>query len=237
ACVVFACFVACEGTDQRKLFTPLSSSKTGIAFKNMVRESEEFNVLTYGPFYHGGGVAVGDINNDGLPDIYFTGNMMASKLYLNKGNLKFEDITDKAGVAAAGLWNTGTSMADVNGDGLLDIYVCRSAAHDPNNRRNLLFINNGDLTFKESAREYGLDDPGYSTQATFFDFDRDGDLDMFLVNHSIQEYAGFSRINGSFKNRRDSYIGNKLYLNQGSSGFVDITDAAGLVHNVLSFGL
>lgn len=193
--------------------------------------------MTYGPFYQGGGVAVGDVNNDGLPDIYFTGNMMASKLYLNKGGLTFEDITEQAGVAAAGLWNTGTSMVDINGDGLLDIYVCRSAANDPDNRRNLLFINNGNLTFTESAQAYGLDDPGYSIQASFFDFDRDGDLDMFLVNHSVQAYAGFSRINGSFKNRKDQYIGNKLFLNNGDEGFVDVTDDAGLVTNVLGFGL
>jgi hypothetical protein len=236
----FVCLVllfSCSEHAEDALFTPLSSSKTGIRFKNLVKESEEFNVLTYGPFYHGGGVAVGDINDDGLPDIYFTGNMMASKLYLNKGNFKFEDITDKAGVGAAGLWNTGTSMVDVNGDGLLDIYVCRSAANDPDNRRNLLFINNGNLTFREAAKPYGLDDPGYSIQATFFDFDRDGDLDMFLVNHSTQEYAGFSRIDGSFKNRKDRYIGNKLFLNTGNEGFVDITDKAGMISNVLGFGL
>lgn len=124
-------------------------------------------MLTYGYFYQGGGVAVGDINNDGLPDIYFTGNMMASKLYLNKGNFEFEDITAQAGVEASGLWNTGTTMADVNGDGLIDIYVCRSAANNPTNRKNQLYINQGDLTFKEDASTYGLDDPGYSTQASF----------------------------------------------------------------------
>ena len=230
-------FFACSQPEEDALFTAMPASKTGVRFNNLVRESEEFNVLTYGPFYQGGGVAVGDINNDGLPDIYFTGNMMASKLYLNKGNLKFEDITDQGGVAAAGLWNTGTSMVDVNGDGLLDIYVCRSAAKDPDNRRNLLFINQGDLTFIESAERYGLDDPGYSIQATFFDFDRDGDLDMFLLNHSVQEYAGFSRINRSFKNRKDKYIGNKLFLNNGDGGFIDVTDETGLITNVLGFGL
>lgn len=237
---LFYCSVlifACDSDDSKKLFTELSPRATGIHFKNLVRESEEFNVLTYGQFYNGGGVAVGDINNDGLPDLYFTGNMMASKLYLNKGNFEFEDVTESAGVGAAGLWNTGTSMADVNGDGLLDIYVCRSAANDPESRRNLLFINNGDLTFTESAAEYGLDDPGYSTQATFFDFDRDGDLDMFLVNHSTQEYAGFSRISGNFKNRKDKHIGNRLFINNGDGSFSDVTEASGIVNNVLSFGL
>src|SRR5687768_11355036 len=133
-------FLSCQKEDANKLFTELSSDDTGIAFKNLVRETEEFNVLVYGYFHQGGGVAIGDVNNDDLADIYFTGNMMASKLYLNKGNWEFEDISKSAGVEAAGLWNTGTTMADVNADGYLDIYVCRSAANDPDRRRNLLFI-------------------------------------------------------------------------------------------------
>ncbi|MCC5937868.1 MAG: VCBS repeat-containing protein [Lunatimonas sp.] len=228
--------VACKQEDPNALFTEMSSKQTGISFRNLVRESEEFNVLTYGYFYQGGGVAIGDINNDGLPDIYFSGNMMASKLYLNKGNLEFEDITESAGVAAAGLWNTGVTMADVNGDGLLDIYICRSAANDPNRRRNVLLINNGDLTFTDRANEFGLDDPGYSTQATFFDYDRDGDLDMFLLNHSTQEYAGFSRIDGSFKNRKGEFLGDKLFRNEGGK-FVDVTQESGIINNVLGFGL
>lgn len=228
--------LSCHQEDNSKLFTQLSSRSTGIKFKNLVKESEEFNVLTYGYFYQGGGVAVGDINNDGLPDIYFTGNMMASKLFLNKGNWEFEDITEKAGVAAAGLWNTGVTLADVNGDGLLDIYVCRSAAADPNNRKNLLFINNGDLTFTEQAQKLGLADPGYSTQASFFDYDQDGDLDMFLLNHSSQEYAGFSRVQGSFKNRKDKGSGDKLYRND-DGVFTDVTESAGIINNVLGFGL
>ncbi|WP_232834813.1 VCBS repeat-containing protein [Pleomorphovibrio marinus] len=207
-----------------------------MSFKNIVKESEDFNVLTYSYFYQGGGVAVGDINNDGLPDLYFTGNMVASKLFLNKGNFEFEDITKQAGVAAEGLWNTGVTMVDVDGDGWLDIYICRSAANDPNNRRNLLFINNGNNTFTESAKEYGLDDPGYSTQASFFDYDGDGDLDMFLLNHSTQEFAGFSRIDGSFKKRKGQYLGDKLYRNDGGK-FVDVTEDSGIISNVLGFGL
>ncbi|MEX0883420.1 MAG: VCBS repeat-containing protein, partial [Cyclobacteriaceae bacterium] len=194
------------------------------------------NVMTYGYFYQGGGVAVGDINNDGLPDLYFTGNMMASKLYMNKGGFEFEDITESAGVAAAGLWNTGVTMADINGDGNLDIYICRSAANDPNNRRNLLFINQGDLTFSEQATAFGIDDPGFSTQASFFDYDRDGDLDMFLLNHSTQEYAGFSRIDGSYKQRTGPFLGDKLYQNQGGK-FIDVTEESGIYNNVLGFGL
>ncbi|SEJ28543.1 FG-GAP repeat-containing protein [Cyclobacterium xiamenense] len=228
--------VSCTNEDPNAVFTELPSSKTGITFKNLVRESDAFNVLTYGYFYQGGGVAVGDINGDSLPDIYFTGNMMASKLYLNKGDFSFEDITESAGVAAAGLWNTGTTMADVNGDGLLDIYICRSAANDPNNRRNLLFINQGDLTFLEQGAAYGLDDPGYATQASFFDYDNDGDLDLFLLNHSTQEYAGFSRIDGSFKRKTGNFLGDKLYRND-SGIFVDVSRESGIIGNVLGFGL
>jgi hypothetical protein len=234
-CSIF--FVAsCKKQEDRTLFTELSSGDTGIKFKNLVRETEEFNILTYGYFHQGGGVAIGDVNNDSLPDIYFTGNMMASKLYLNQGNWRFEDVTEKAGVAAAGLWNTGTTMADVNGDGLLDIFVCRSAANDPNRRKNLLFINNGDLTFTEQAAKYGLADPGYSTQASFFDYDQDGDLDMFLLNHSIQEYAGFSRITGNFKSRKDKFFGDKLFRND-EGHFTDVTEHAGIISNILGFGL
>lgn len=227
---------SCQKEDPNALFTELPARKTGVSFRNLVKESEEFNVLTYGYFYQGGGVAVGDINNDGLPDLYFTGNMMASKLYLNRGNFEFEDITEQAGVEAAGLWNTGVTMVDVNGDGLVDIYICRSAANDPNNRRNLLYINNGDLTFTERAKEFGLDDPGFSTQATFFDYDRDGDLDMFLLNHSTQDFAGFSRIDGSFKNRKGQYLGDKLYRNDGGK-FTEVTEESGIISNVLGFGL
>jgi len=234
--LIFTCLFACQNEVSNTVFTEMSSKATGVSFKNLVRESEEFNVLTYGYFYQGGGVAVGDINNDGLPDLFFTGNMMASKLYLNKGNFEFDDITELAGVAAAGLWNTGVSMADVNGDGFLDIYICRSAANDPNRRRNVLLINNGDLTFTERAKEFGLDDPGYSTQASFFDFDRDGDLDMFLLNHSTQEYAGFSRIAGNFKQRKGEFLGDKLYRND-SGKFVDVSDESGIIGNVLGFGL
>lgn len=227
---------SCQQENPNALFTEVSSGASGIEFKNQVKESDAFNVLTYGYFYQGGGVAVGDIDNDGLPDIYFTGNMMASKLFLNKGYFKFEDITVEAGVEAAGLWNTGTTMADVNGDGLLDIYVCRSAANDPNNRKNLLFINQGDLTFREAAADFGLDDPGYSTQASFFDYDNDGDLDLFLLNHSTQEYAGFSRIDGSFKRKTGKFLGDKLYRNE-EGIFVDVTRESGIIDNVLGFGL
>ena len=192
--------------------------------------------MEYGYFYNGGGVAIGDINNDSLPDIYFTGNMVASHLYLNKGNWQFEEIAQEAGVAAAGLWNTGTTMVDLNDDGYLDIYVCRSAAANAMNRRNLLFINNGDLTFTEHSVSAGLADPGYSTQAAFFDYDRDGDLDMYLLNHSLQKYAGFSNLTPTLKERSDRNLGDKLYRNDGII-FTDVTRATGIKTNVLGFGL
>ncbi|MEK6476525.1 VCBS repeat-containing protein [Catalinimonas sp. 4WD22] len=233
---------ACDDTEEAQtLFTKMPADDTGIHFRNVLRETEEFNVMKYGYFYNGGGVAVGDINNDGLPDIYLSGNLVASKLYLNKGNWEFEDITEEAGVAAAGLWNTGVSMADVNGDGWLDIYVCRSAAADPSKRKNLLFINNGatdsqQITFREMGEAYGLADPGYTTQTSFFDYDRDGDLDAYVLNHSTQEYAGFSNVTGQLKSRTNSMLGDKLYRNDNNK-FIDVSQEAGIIQNVLGFGL
>ncbi|NJB70357.1 hypothetical protein GGR42_000819 [Saonia flava] len=229
-------FLSCQRTNDDKLFTLLPSNQTNIKFNNVLKETKEFNILTYGYIYNGGGVSVGDINNDGLPDLYFTGGMVGSRLYINKGNWKFEDIAEKAGVFAAGLWNTGTTMADVNADGYIDIYVCRSAARDRSKRKNLLFINNGDSTFTEKAEEYGIDDSGYSSQGAFFDYDKDGDLDLYVVNHSIQEYASFRQVTNNLKNRRDPDFTDRLYKNVNGK-FVDVSDEAGLTSNVLGFGL
>ncbi|MGX1928567.1 VCBS repeat-containing protein [Flagellimonas sp. 2504JD4-2] len=228
--------LSCKETQPETMFTQLESRTTGVDFVNRLQETEQFNVLEYGYLYNGGGVAIGDINNDDLLDIYFTGNMVGSHLYLNQGNFKFKEIAKKAGVFAEGLWNTGTAMADVNADGLLDIYVCRSAAKDPSKRKNLLFINNGDLTFTEKAKEFGIDDSGYTTQASFFDYDNDGDLDLYVLNHSTQEYAGFDRITYKLKNRKNSAYSDKLYKNEGGH-FKDVSEEAGLVSNVLGFGL
>ena len=176
------------GHDEKKAATLLEevrSDESGITFQNTVQQQGELNVLNYTYFFNGGGVAVGDLNNDGLADIYFSANQVSNKLYLNKGDWKFEDITDKAGVAASEGWKTGVTLADVNQDGWLDIYVCRSMRVEPQLRRNLLFINNKDLTFTEKAAEYGIADDSYSTQAAFFDYDNDGDLDMYLVVNQI----------------------------------------------------
>ena len=223
-------------TDSERLFTQLSSSQTGVKFQNILQETDEFNVLTYGYLYNGGGVAVGDINKDGLPDLYFTGNMVGSRLYLNKGDFKFEEIAKDAGVFAEGNWNTGTTMADVNGDGYLDIYVCRSAAVNPDRRRNLLFINNGDLTFTEMGNKYGVDDSGYTTQAAFFDYDNDGDLDLYILNHSTQEFAGLGKISKHNKKRKNKAYSDKLMKNENGK-FIDVSDQVGLISNVLGFGL
>lgn len=220
----------------------MPSSQTGITFKNILSETDEFNILTYGYIYNGGGVSVGDVNNDGLQDLYFTGSMVGSRLYINKGNFEFDEVAEEAGVFAAGLWNTGTTMVDINADGLLDIYVCRSAAADAYKRKNLLFVNNGPspdtghITFTEKAAEYGIDDAGYSTQGAFFDYDKDGDLDLYVVNHSTQEFASFRQITKNLKSRRSPDYEDRLYRND-NGNFTNVSDAAGLVSNVLGFGL
>ncbi|WP_431122076.1 VCBS repeat-containing protein [Flagellimonas flava] len=234
--LVFCIVVSCKKIDSSKLFSKMPSSHTGIKFKNLVTETDEFNILTYGNIYNGGGVAVGDINNDGLQDLYFTGSMVGSRLYLNKGDFKFEEIAEKAGVFAEGLWNTGTSMADVNGDGLMDIYVCRSAAKDKEKRRNLLFINNGDLTFTERGAEYGLDDFGYSTQGNFFDYDKDGDMDVFVLNHSVQPYSSLKNASNKLRDKSYPDYADRLYRNDNGK-FVDVSQEAGIMSSVLGFGL
>lgn len=166
------------------VFELLTPEQSGVKFANKVVESNEANIFEYEYMYNGSGVGVGDINNDGLEDLFFTGNMVDDRLYLNKGNLKFQNISKKAGVQKTKGWSTGVNMVDINQDGWLDIYVCRSGPFDnPVERTNLLYINNGDLTFTESAKEYGLDYTGYSSQSAFLDYDKDGDLDMYLLTH------------------------------------------------------
>ncbi|MCZ2459324.1 MAG: VCBS repeat-containing protein [Chitinophagales bacterium] len=231
---------------QQKLFKLLDQKETGIRFANNINESEDLNVLAYEYFYNGGGVAVGDINNDGLPDLFFIANMKPNKLYLNLGNMKFRDVTMEAGSELEGRkkgWKTGVTMADVNGDGLLDIYVCYSGKVDDDTRRNQLFINQGIstsgknkgmVTFKEEARKYGLDDKSYSTQAVFFDYDNDGDLDMFLLNHNVKSISNLEL--AKYRDEVDSLAGDKLYRNDGGR-FTDVSKQAGLHQNPLTFGL
>ncbi len=220
----------------RSLFSLLNQSQSGITFTNTVTDTEDFNALSHPNHWNGGGVAIGDINNDGLQDIYFSGNEVGNKLYLNKGDLEFQDITTSAGVEALAGWNTGVSMADVNADGWLDIYVCRSGLNNapPESLSNLLFINNGDITFSEKAAAYGLDDKGLSIHASFFDYDRDGLLDVFIINNNhVFEFG----LNLS-KTGNEAVGFNRLYHNEGNNKFKDVTTAAGIISkDALSLGV
>lgn len=218
------------------LFSKLSADQTGIKFKNFNVENENYNVFVYEYFYNGGGVALGDINNDGLVDIYLSANQVQNKLYLNKGNFQFEDISEKSGTSAGNGWKTGVSMVDINADGFLDIYVCRSAANEPQQRKNSLLINNGDLTFTDKAAEYGLDNDSYSTQASFFDYDRDGDLDMFLLNHAVSRIVRNFDIRTENKTQRVPYVGNQFFENRNGK-FFDVSDSLGVYGPAHNYGL
>jgi enediyne biosynthesis protein E4 len=222
------------------LFTRLPSSYTAVSFANRLEDSHDLNVFTYRNFYNGGGVAVGDLNGDGLPEIMLTSNEHGNKLYLNKGRFQFVDVTDEAGVGGKGSWATGVSFADVNGDGLLDIYVCYAGNIAGKRRANELYINkgldkNGIPTFDEEAARYGIADEGYSTQAAFFDYDRDGNLDLYLVNNSFRPVTSFGLRN--IRNVRDKLGGHKLFHNDGNGRFTDVSEKAGIFGSEIAFGL
>ena len=217
-----------------KLFEPVLPKKSGIQFKNSITETVDYNALTHENMYNGGGVAVGDINNDGLDDIYFVSNMNLNKLYINQGDLKFKDITASAGVSGRPGWKTGVTMVDINGDNLLDIYLCYCGKGNVDSRRNQLFINKGNLKFEEKAGEYGLDDPTYSTLGAFFDYDLDGDLDMFLLATNVKVIRGLEFEQARTTN--DPYAGDKLFRNDGER-FTDVTEEAGIISNGLGYGL
>ncbi len=208
---------------------------SGVDFNNQLELSYELNPYTYRNFYNGGGVAIGDLNNDGLPELFFIGNLVDNKLYLNKGDFQFVDITETAGVASPNVWSTGVSFADVNGDGFLDIYVSKSGTPTGSNRNNELFINNGDLTFTESAELWGINDLGLSNHSVFFDYDRDGDLDLYLLNNSFSPVGGFDMVEG-MREQRDPNGGNKLYRNDGDV-FTDVSEEAGIYGSKIGFGL
>ncbi|RMG24990.1 MAG: CRTAC1 family protein, partial [Bacteroidetes bacterium] len=222
----------------------MPAEKTGIDFINEVQDQAQFNILTYRNFYNGGGVAIGDINNDSLPDLYFTANLTANKLFLNRGNFRFEDITARAGVGGTKAWSTGATMADVNGDGWLDIYVSNSGDVAGADKENELFINQGDGTFVEQAALYGLNNPGYSTQAAFFDYDLDGDLDCYLLNNSFKDPSKIELYH-NMRLKPDKLGGDKLYRNDGlpaalggsGKGFTDVTTQAGIYSSAIGFGL
>ncbi|HVV55080.1 MAG TPA: VCBS repeat-containing protein, partial [Mucilaginibacter sp.] len=220
---------------EERLFKLLDTAQTGVTFVNSLNDDDPPGILNYLYFYNGGGVAIGDINNDGLPDIYFTSNKKGgNKLYLNKGNYKFEDITAKAGVAGTADWCTGVTMADVNNDGYLDIYVCAVSGKLGFKGHNMLFINNHDGTFTERSAEYGLDFTGYSTQAAFFDYNHDGKLDCFLLNqsnHSADTYG-----DTSLRHKINKLAGSRLFLNTGGH-FTDVTQKAGIYSSALGYGL
>jgi len=216
------------------LFEKLASDKSNITFNNQLDPSKNISILDYLYYYNGGGVALGDINNDGLVDIYFTSNQGKNKLYLNKGNNKFEDISTKAGVEGQSDWTAGTVMADVNGDGYLDIYVCAVVGINGFEGHNELFINNKDNTFTESAAEYGLDLDNYSSSAAFFDYDLDGDLDMYLLNHAVHSEESFG--NADVRNKRSYECGDKLFRNDNGK-FVDVSEKAGIFGGANGYGL
>jgi hypothetical protein len=226
---------ACKKQTVKPLFEQLPSSKTNIHFVNRINDTDRPGILDYLYYYNGGGVAVGDINNDGLPDIFFTSNQKGgNKLYLNKGNYHFEDITQKAGVAGTADWSTGVTMADVNNDGYLDIYVCAVAGKLGLKGHNMLYINNHDGTFTESSAAYGLDFSGYSTQAAFFDYNHDGLLDCFLLNQSDHSVAMYG--DTSARHIVNKQAGSKLYLNQ-KGHFKDATATSGIYSSALGYGL
>lgn len=213
-----------------KIFKTLAFTETGIDFKNTLTENDSLNYFTYSYLYMGGGISAGDINNDGLVDLYFTGNQVSNKLYLNKGNLKFEDITEKAGISGDNRWYTGVTMVDINGDGFLDIYCSVGGKYTPKN--NQLFVNNQDGTFTERAKEYGIDDIGNSVQATFLDYDKDGDLDMYVANYPPTKFNSPTFVYvQKMKNVKD-HESDHLYRNDGDR-FTNVTDISGL----RSFGL
>lgn len=245
----FILVLSCKNADNKsihfsaddQLFEFLDSIRTGITFQNTITESENLNFLLYEYLHNGAGVSIGDINNDGLPDVYFNGNMVYNKLYLNMGDFRFKDITEDAGVDGGMGFKTGVTMVDINADGWLDIYICKSALADPALRRNILYINNQDMTFTEMSADYGLDDAGFSTQAYFFDMDGDKDLDLYLLNHPgnmlesnninvVQDPTGKLVL---AKPDDYTYISDRLYRNNGKT-FEDITASTGLLNEAFS---
>ena len=216
----------------------MPASTTGADFVNNLdfdkQLESKFNIYTFRNFYNGAGVALGDVNNDGLIDMFMASNMETNVLYLNKGNFEFENISKQAGIEGEG-WTTGVSFADVNGDGWTDLYVCKSGNARGEQSRNELFINNGDLTFTEQAGKYGIDEVGNSTQGVFFDYDKDGDLDMYLLKNFPKAIGSFN-LKDNQRTVRDSLGGHKLFRNDGEK-FTDVSEEAGIYGSTIAFGL
>jgi hypothetical protein len=234
---------SCQQAGDKKaepIFEVLDHDRTGLDFNNKLTPTEAFNVFKYMYFYNGAGVGAGDFNNDGLIDIFFASNQGDNKIYLNTGNLHFKDITRESGIPRDGGWSTGVSLVDINNDGLLDIYVCRVGKHEILNNHNLLLIcqgidANGVPHYEDESREYGLDFSGFSTQAVFFDYDMDGDLDMYLLNHTIHQNGTFG-VRSAMLNTFSPLSGDRLYRND-NGHFTDVTDSAGIHHSIIGYGL
>lgn len=231
---IFLLLLASCQKEEQTLFSLLSPSKSGVTFQNTITETDSLNILDYLYFYNGGGVAMGDINNDGLPDLYFSSNQEKNKLYLNKGNLTFEDITLEAGVQGNSTWNTGTIMVDVNGDGWLDIYVLAVVGINGFEGHNELFINNKDNTFSEESKAYALDFQCYGTSAAFLDYDLDGDMDLYILNHAVHTEESFGR--AQIRNIRNEKTGDKLLRNDGDT-FTEVSEEAGIFGGINGYGL
>lgn len=235
--------ISCNKENDVTLYTKLDASSTGIDFVNEVKNGDDMNIFKYRNFYNGGGVAIGDINNDGMPDVYFTSNQGANKLYLNKGDFKFEDISKKAGIEGSKSWSTGVVMVDINDDGYLDIYVCNAGSTKGENQKNELFINNGNLTFTEKADQYNLADTGITTHAAFFDYDKDGDLDCYILNNSFIPVSSLNYSNKRELRDKDWDVnpilkggGDKLLRNDNAK-FTDVSQEAGIFGSLIGFGL
>ena len=235
--IILILFFSCDriGENDQIIFELLSTEKTRINFENTLTYSDEFNIYKYRNFYNGGGVGLGDVNNDGLLDIYLTANQLSNRLYINKGNFVFEDLTETAKIGGNRAWSTGVAMVDINSDGWLDIYVCNSGDVNGDNKQNEFFINNGDGTFSEKAEEMGLADSGYSTHASFFDYDKDGDLDVYLLNNSYTAIGSFN-LQKNQRGIRDKKGGDKLFRND-SGKFIDVSEKAGIYGSEIGFGL
>jgi hypothetical protein len=230
-----------QDRSENPLFEKMDSERTGITFVNRVEEKPGNNILESEFFFNGGGVAVGDLDQNGFPDLYFTANQGPNALYMNRGNYRFTDIATDAGVEDTGGWTAGAAFADINADGLLDIYVCKAGKVPLNERRNKLYINNGLSesdrypTFTEQAAQFGLDDPGYCTQPVFFDYNMDGLLDLFIVNYNTRNFQGFDL--AGIRNEKDPYAGDKLYRNNGDGTFTNVSEEAGIFQYPIGFGL
>lgn len=230
-------------SSSNQLFSKLGTSETNIDFINKIENQKDVNIFKYRNFYNGGGVAIGDINNDGLPDVYFTANQSENKLYLNKGNFKFEDITTSANVSGKNVWSTGVVMVDINNDSLLDIYVCNAGNVKGDDLKNELFINNGDLTFTDKAEEYNLADSGLTTHAAFFDYDLDGDLDAYILNNSFIPVNSLNYSNKRELRDKDWNVpemlkggGDKMLRNDNGK-FIDVSEQSGVYGSLIGFGL